>query len=211
MLLANSENSPGASGQRARSGLGRLTLFAPLFVVAACTTGPAPVGDPIEGPALAPAVTTTTADFRLETEPLVGARFPVLAAGVSVDVRHFDPTLPAYKFRHSIRLATSSGPVVLIDVWDNPQRLSLRPWFDATLGFLVQETTKQSERPMSSAHLAGILLEEPASPQAGSQAIAVFASGAQVVRVTCIDPEGDAVAKRLFDHVVDEIELGVTQ
>lgn len=93
-------------------------------------------------------------------------------------------------------------------MWDNPQRLALRAWFDATLGFLVQETTKQSERPMSSAHLAGILLEEPASPQAGSQAIAVFAAGAQVVRITCIDPEGDAVAKRLFDHVVDEIELG---
>lgn len=209
--MADRENFPRPSEQRARSGLGGLTLLAPLFVVAACTTGPAPVGDPVESPALAPAVTTTTADFRLETEPLVGARFPVLAAGVSIDVRHFDPTLPAHKFRHSIRLATASGPVVLIDVWDNPQRLSLRPWFDATLGFLVQETTKQSERPMSSAHLAGILLEEPASPQAASQAIAVFASGAQVVRITCLDPEGDAVARRLFERVVDEIELGVTQ
>ena len=211
--MADRENSPGASGQRARCSLGRLTLLAPLFVVAACTTGPAPVGDPVESPPPAPAttITTTTADFRLETELLVGARFPVLATGVSVDVRHFDPTLPAHKFRHSIRLATSTGPAVLIDVWDNPQRILLRAWFDATLGFLVQETTKQSERTMSSAHLAGILLEEPASPQAGSQAIAVFAFGAQVVRVTCIDPEGDPVARRLFERVVDEIELGVTQ
>lgn len=203
--MAHRENFPWALGRRA------LAVGAPLLVVAACSTGPAPAGDPTEAPALAPAVVETTSDFRLETEPLIGVRFPVLAAGVSVDVRHFDPTLPAGKFRHSIRLATEAGPVVLIEVWDNPQRLALRPWFDATLGFLAQETTKQSERPMSSAHLPGILLEEPASPQAGSQAIAVFAAGAQVFRVTAINPEGDPVAKRLFERIVDQIEPGVRQ
>jgi hypothetical protein len=212
--MVNGVNFPWASGQRGRSGRGRrrrLTLLAPLFVVAACTTSPQPVGDPIDGPTITPAVVATAAEFRLETEPVVGARFPVLTSGVSVDVRHFDATLPVHKFRHSIRLVTEDGTAVLIDVWDNPQRLALRPWFDATLGFLVGESTKQSERPMSSAHVPGILLEEPASPQAGSQAIAVFASGTQVIRITCLNPDGNPVAKRSFDSVVDQIELGVKQ
>src|SRR5690348_1661708 len=98
--MADSVNYPWSIGQ-----LRGLSLLAPLLLATACSTEPAPVGDPIEAPALTPAVVTTTGEFRLETEPVVGARFPVLTAGVSVDVRHFDSSLPAYKFRHSIRLA----------------------------------------------------------------------------------------------------------
>jgi hypothetical protein len=209
--MAGSENFPSADVKRGRSGLGLLGLAAPLFLLVACSTEAPPAADPIDAPPIAPAVVASSGDFRLETEPVVGARFPVLATGITVDVRHFDASLPTIKFRHSIRLVAPQGTVVLIDVWDNPQRLALQPWFDATLGFLVDSTTKVSQRLMTTGHLPGILLEQPASPQAGSQAIAVFASGTQVFRVTCIDPEGDAVAKRLFDRVVDQIELGVTR
>jgi hypothetical protein len=209
--MATSENFPGPELRRRRSRVSLLGLAAPLFLLVACSTEPAPAVDPIEAPPVAPAVVATSGELRLETEPVIGARFPVLATGITVDVQHFDATLPTIKFRHSIRLIAPEGTLVLIDVWDNPQRLALQPWFDATLSFLVDSTTRVQKRSMTTGHLPGILLEQPASPQAGSQAIAVFASGTQVFRVTAIDPEGNAVARRQFDHVVDEIELGVTR
>lgn len=149
-------------------------------------------------------------EVRPHHEPLSRVRFPVPANGVSVDERHYDPTLPANKFRHSLRLSTEGRTVVVIDVWDNPKRLALRPWFDAHLAFLAGARTQVSERPVSRARTTGILLREPRSPEARSQAIAVFASGEQVFRVTCIDDENDAAARRLFDLVVDQFEAGVS-
>ena len=130
-------------------------------------------------------------------------------SGISVVERHHDPTLPPSKFRHSIQLTTPAGTGVFIDVWDNPQHLALRPWFDAHLAFLVHGTTSVSELPMSRARVPGILLHEPRSPQALAQAIAVFAAGDQVFRVTAVDYDGDPAVQRLFDQVVDRMELGV--
>jgi hypothetical protein len=167
-------------------------------------------GDAVE--AVAPVKEAVTAGaLRLHTEPVTGVRFPVPRAGVTVEERHFDASLPARKFKHSIRLVTPGGVAVLIDVWNNPQGLDLQAWFTDTLGFLVRDVTQVSERPMARAGVPGILLREPPSPQALSQAIAVFAFRDQVFRVTCIDPEGDAAARDLFDRVIDQIELGVTR
>jgi hypothetical protein len=185
-----------------------LLLLLPLLVAACATDAPAPPdpGAPGEPTARAPALAD---EFRLHAEPVTGVRFPVLASGVSVEARHFDASLPASKFRHSIRLATTRT-VVLIDVWDNPRQLDVHAWFDAHLAFLVDESTRVSDRPMTRARVPGILLGQPASPQAPSQAVAVFAAGPQVFRVTAIDPEGDATAQRLFDQVVEQLETGVT-
>ena len=133
------------------------------------------------------------------------------ASGVSIDAHHYDPSLPEQKFKHSIRLATETGTAVVIDVWDNPSRLELRPWFDTHLAYLVDGNTQVSERPMTRAGVAGILLAQPRSPQAPSQATAVFAVGAQVFRVMGINPEDDATARRLFDRVIDEMETGVAR
>lgn len=183
-----------------------------LLLAAGCSTEPiAPAPDRAEATAKpAPAAPAFAAgELRLHSEPLSRVRFPVPSAGVSVDELHYDVTLPAKKFRHSIRLAVEGRTVVLVDVWDNPARLALRPWFDAHLAFLAGARTTVSERPMSRARTTGILLHEPASPEARSQAIAVFASGEQVFRVTAIDDENDAEARRLFELVVDQIEVGV--
>jgi hypothetical protein len=148
---------------------------------------------------------------RLHTEPITGVRFPVPAAGVSVEARHFDASLPEYKFKHSIRLKTDTGTRVLIDVWNNPAGLALNAWFADHFSYLVDDHTQVGERLMTRAGLTGILLQEPASEQAASQIIAVFAFRDQVFRVTGLDPEGDAATRELFDRVVDQIELGVAQ
>jgi hypothetical protein len=193
-------------------------LAGPLVLAAACSNEPPTNPEPRPAPAVAPAALAAATAIpaerqggkggaRMQAEPVIGVRFP-LPAAMRFEAEHFDPSLPTSKFRHSIRIATDEGPVVLIEVWDNPERQALRPWFDEILGFLVDASTRVSERPMSSAHVQGILLEQPRSAQANSQAIAVFASGTRVFRVTCIDPEGDAAARQAFEHIVDQIDLG---
>lgn len=136
-------------------------------------------------------------------------RFPLLP-GVSVDTRHYDPTLPLKKFRHSIRLVTNDGVAVLIDVWDNPGERSLDDWFGEHLSFLIDAETKVSERAVTTQGLRALLLEQPRSEQAISMAVAVFASGHQVFRVTCIDAaaDGSALPRALFESVLAQLELG---
>lgn len=161
-----------------------------------------------QAPAAAPAGASA---LRLHTEPRTGVRFRVPRAGVTVEERHFDPSLPASKFRHSIRVKVEGGTRVVVDVWDNPAGTPLDAWFQEHLSFLVRDTTQVSQRAMTSSHLRGILLREPASEQASSQAIAVFAFRDQVFRVTGIAVEEDAATQELFDRVVDQIELGVAR
>lgn len=150
------------------------------------------------------------AGSRLHTALVTGLRFPVPST-VMVEERHFDASLPTYKFRHSIRFKADRGTSVVLDVWDDPERRDLDTWFGAHLAFLVLDVTRVSRRLMARERVPGILLEEPASPQASSQAIAVFALRGQVFRVTCIDPEGNTAAREMFDGVVDQLEAGVTR
>jgi hypothetical protein len=139
-------------------------------------------------------------------------RFPV-PDGVTVDVKHFDPTLPLKKFRHSIHFSTEhTGIAVLIDVWDNPNHRALRPWFEEHLSFLIDADTNQSSREVTTSKVEAIVLEQPRGPQAPSMAVATFLHGEQVFRVTCIDSEGDGspLPRQLFEQVLATLELEVT-
>ena len=135
-------------------------------------------------------------------------RFPLLP-GVTVEARHFDPTLPLKKFRHSIELVTNDGVAVLIDVWDNPGHRALDDWFGEHLAFLIDAETRVSERAVTKHGLRALLLEQPRSEQAISMAVAVFAAGEQVFRVTCIDAaaDGSALPRALFETVLAQLEL----
>jgi hypothetical protein len=198
------------SAKRALVRAGRLSLSA-LLLSTACATEPPAASDEPEAPAAAssPLVAAKSplrpSEERTFTEPVTGLRFP-MPAGVTVDVRHFDASLPPQKFRHAIQLITETGPAVLLHVWDNPERLDAKAWFGAHLAFLVDSETRTSERPMSREKLAGILLMQPRSPQARSQATAVFASGERIIAVTCVDPDGDAIARDLFERILDELD-----
>ena len=155
------------------------------------------------------------ADERVETdrylEPQTRLRFP-LREGVSVEAKHYDPTLPLKKFRHSVQLITSDGIAVVIDVWDNPNHRALQDWFGEHLAFLIDGETRVSEREVTSLKLQALLLEQPRSEQAISLAVAVFAHREQVFRVTCVDAhaDGSALPRALFESVLSELELEVT-
>ncbi|MDP2275461.1 MAG: hypothetical protein Q8N23_11670 [Archangium sp.] len=143
-------------------------------------------------------------------EPQTRLRFP-LREGVTVEDKHYDPTLPLKKFRHSIHLITSNGVAVVIDVWDNPTHRTLQDWFGEHLSFLIDGETRVSEREVTSLKLPALLLEQPRSEQAISMAVAVFAHREQVFRVTCIDSdaEGSALPRALFEALLHELELEV--
>lgn len=148
----------------------------------------------------------------LYLEPATRLRFPV-PGGVTVEALHFNPTLPLKKFRHSIQLSTEqTGVAVLIDVWDNPNHRELQPWFDEYLSFLIDAETMQSRREVTASKVEAIVLEQPRSEQAPSMAVATFAKGEQIFRVTCIDANGDGspMPRWLFDDVLAKLELGVT-
>ena len=151
-------------------------------------------------------------DYVAHLEPAPAVRFPLKRTGLRLDVRSFDPTLPAEKFRHEMRLVTDADDVEgMIHVWDNPLHLAVQPWFDANLGGFVGEATVVRERTAGKAKLAALQLDEPASEQAFSQSMVVFATRDHVYLITAIDPEQVPAAKALFDRVVDGFEPEVTR
>lgn len=210
-----------------RAVLQRAVLACAPALLAACSVGAPPVDDPVEVPAAAPIVASAARpakadDYRLHSALGAKLRFPVLRSGVVIEERHYDPSLPAHKFRHSIQLSTDAGPAVILEVWDNPQGLDVRAWFDAHLAFLVTPeseidegssagTPRMSQRPMTRARTAGILVEQPSSSQAPSQSIAVFALGARILRVSGLNFEGNPTARALFERVVEQIDSEVTR
>jgi hypothetical protein len=171
----------------------------------------APQGAPLQRSASAAPSPARADGLVVHFEPEPGLRFPVPAANASIRVWHYDTTLPARKFRHAIHVVTPRGVALLIHVWDNPKHLGVGAWFDETLSGFVDEDTVRSERTMSSAHLAGILLEQPASPQAVSQAVAVLVTAEHAFTVTCMNPVDDPEARALFERVVEELEPEVAQ
>ena len=112
-----------------------------------------------------------------------------------------------------MHLVTNDGIAVLIDIWDNPTHRELHEWFNEYLAFLIDGETRVSEREVTRQKLQAILLEQPRSEQAISMAVAVFAHGEQIFRVTCIDADADgsAVPRALFESLLQDLELEVKQ
>ncbi|MEO7112824.1 MAG: hypothetical protein ABI183_20440 [Polyangiaceae bacterium] len=156
------------------------------------TTAPPPESSPAALPA----------GYVAHLEPSPGIRFPMPAKGITATVEDFDATLPAEKFRHEVHLGSDVYVQVLIHVWDNPRHLDTHTWFDENLSGFVDESTSVSERPATKNKIPAIVLEQPASDQAVSQSVAVFATRDHVYSVTCMDPVNDLGAKTIFDNVV---------
>jgi hypothetical protein len=175
-----------------------------------CTLGCALAGCATSDHSDSPIVSSVAADpdgFVAHLEPAPGIRFPLPKTGVSVQVMDFDPTLPPIKFRHELRFVTDADDIeVMVHVWDNPEHLDVRHWFDANIADFVGENTAVSERVATKISLPTIQLDEPASTDAFSQSIAVFATKDHVYSVTCIDPVQVPAAKKLFDRVVRDFE-----
>lgn len=139
-----------------------------------------------------------------------GLSFP-LPAWVTSEVQHFDPTLPAHKFRHLIELSTSEGTAIVINVWDNPSQLPMRAWFDANMAFLLElnPEARVSQREATTDRLETLLIEAPESEQAPSLATAVFATSRRVFAITCVDADGvgSRYPRVLFEKLLAELQL----
>lgn len=143
-------------------------------------------------------------------EPQSRIRIP-LPAGVGADVKHFDPTLPTYKFRHLVELHTTNGVAVIIEVWDNPTRQPLEDWFYENMQYLVNDETRVSNREVTTVNLPAILLEQPRSPMAISLGFAIFAADERVYRVSVVDADAELsnYPRYLFELVLAQMELEV--
>ncbi|MGE0325816.1 MAG: hypothetical protein AB7S68_26040 [Polyangiaceae bacterium] len=123
--------------------------------------------------------------------------------GLSLKVESFDPTLPAQKFRHELMLIDDQNIQVMIHVWDNPKHLEVQDWFQLYMSGFITEKSSLRQTRVTPQHFPAVVLEEPASEQAASQELTVFATRDHVYSITCIDPVSNPPAKKLFDHVVE--------
>ncbi len=146
-------------------------------------------------------------------EPSIKLALPT-PSGVTVKVEHFDPTLPAYKFRHLLEMGTvEAPPSVFIEVWDNPTRQPLDDWFYENMQHLLHEETRVSHREVTTAHVRAIVLEQPRSEQAISLAFAIFAAEGRVYRVSCTDADAELgnFNRGLFETVLADMEVEVAK
>lgn len=149
-------------------------------------------------------------DYRLHLEQAVGIRFPMPKQGVELRVSSFDATLPAYKFRHEVSFVVNGVVRVLIHVWDNPEHLGSRAWFDQNMAELEGPQTAVRQQLVSKRRLPAVMLDEPAG-EALSLARAVFTTKNHAYEVVCVDPTNHPDVKALFDQVVDGFEPEVTR
>jgi len=135
-------------------------------------------------------------------------------SGVTVKVEHFNPNLPAYKFRHLFEMGTvEAPPSVFIEVWDNPTRQPLDDWFYENMQHLLHEETRISHREVTTANVRAIVLEQPRSEQAISLAFAIFAAEGRVYRVSCTDADAELnnFNRGLFETVLANMEIEVAR
>ncbi|MEZ4371491.1 MAG: hypothetical protein R3B07_11730 [Polyangiaceae bacterium] len=123
--------------------------------------------------------------------------------GLTLKVESFDPTLPAQKFRHELMLIDDQNIQVMIHVWDNPKHLEVQDWFQLHMSGFISEKSSLRQTRVTPQHFPAVVLDEPASEQAASQELTLFATRDHVYSITCIDPVANPPAKKLFDHVVE--------
>ncbi|MCA9644132.1 MAG: hypothetical protein H6718_07875 [Polyangiaceae bacterium] len=140
--------------------------------------------------------------YKLRQLDAPAVRFSMPEA-LSLKVESFDPTLPAQKFRHELMLIDDQDIQVMIHVWDNPKHLEVQDWFELNMSGFITEHSSLRQTRVTPQRFPAVVLEEPASEQAASQELTVFATRDHVYSITCIDPVSNPPAKKLFDHVVE--------
>lgn len=175
-----------------------------LLLLSACEDSP---GQTVRPPAAAQA--------RLKAaDPAAQDRFRDARAGIGFEVpgglvvsaQHFDANGPAHEIRHIFNLSSPRQEVLSVDVWDNPEDLSLSRWFEQNLAFMRRGHAIISRATLSTHRVRGMIIQRPRSPQAYGQRIALFAAAGRVVRLTCQDQD-DPAALKAFKEVVDSITV----
>ncbi len=199
------------AGVRSVRSFGMLTriLFATcLATVTACTqsshdAAPANAG---QHPDLAQAASP---EPRLFADSASGVRFRVQQE-LATSVEHFDPSLPPHKMRHSITLSALGTNVARVDVWDNPEGLSLQAWFDRHMAFTVVDGATMTHRLVGARRTDAIEVDQPVSPQSPPRRLTVVASGSRVACITCFDL-AEPRQRAVCDQVASDFELEVAR
>ena len=193
-----------------RQALGGLARWLVAVAAVAGCDAPAETTRSLETPAtstgtagarVAPRGPSTAAQLR---DSISGARFTA-PKGLRLEAEHFAHSEPS-QIRHALTLAGPRGPELAVDLWSNPARLPLARWFDRHLAFVRDGHAAVDWVPLTRHHVMGMLIERPRSPQAYGQRIALFALGARVIRVTCLDRD-EAGALAAFEEVIRSFEL----
>ena len=161
--------------------------------------GGAPIDLSVSGPAW------DGESFRVHVDGPSRISFETPLSGFLVEARHFDADLPVEKVKHLLTLAGPGGPEVTVDVWVALEPVELSKFFDTYLDFLRQADTSVVSVAVTPRRVAGLLLSQPRSGQSFGHLSAVFAIGARVFRITCLDKD-DARARTVFEHVLESFE-----
>lgn len=129
---------------------------------------------------------------------------PVPASDFLVEAHHF-PEAVAGEIRHSLLVLRTAGQLLLVDVFENPERLSLQEFFDTHLAFLRDPLTLVIEGQGGTDRTPAILLDQPRTGQAWAQRLAVFQLGQRIVKLSCLDRD-DPTQLWLFEQALEQIE-----
>ena len=186
----------------------RARLIACLAVMGIASPACTQEGDSDPGAAESPSTASVKTQSVADTAS--GIRFKLAFPYLRATTEHFDPSLPAHKMRHVVTVRALTTTVLRVDVWDNPEGLSLQEWFDQHLAYSVTEGCAVTRRPVGAASSEAIVVDQPRSPQADPKRIATFASGQRIFRVTCFDAS-DLESVKAFDEALSTFDGEVTR
>ena len=170
-----------------------------LVVALSLGAGPAPeLGPPWDGES-----------FRGHVDGAARVAFEVPLTGFLLEARHFEPrgdgADDSNKVKHLLTLSGPGGPDVTVDVWESPRPVDVVKFVDAWLGFLRDADTTTVSVAVTPRRVEGLLFAQPRSGQSFGRLTAVFAVGARVFRITCLDKD-DVRARAVFERVLETFD-----
>jgi len=142
---------------------------------------------------------------RLHLDAAAAVRFAVPTADYLVEAHHFDRQSAPSQLKDELLVAVGGEQALLVDVFHNPQGLSLARFFESYLAHLQDPATTVAEGRATPKSVPAILLDQPRTGQAFGQRIAVFALGERIVKVACIDRDQPSYVL-LFERAVQSFE-----
>ncbi len=173
-----------------------LQLLPTLLVLLSAEGGGRPVPEPAS-------VAWDGESVRLHTDAPARLQLSVPTADYLVEARHF-PAGPAGVLRHTLLVTGSRGQLLLVDVFDNPDRLTLGQFFEVHLGWLRDPSTSVLDGVAGKDGVPALLVDQPRTGQAWAQRLAVFALGDRILKVSCLNRD-DPILLRLFERALESV------
>ncbi len=145
------------------------------------------------------------ATFRAYSDETAKVSFEVPLTAFRLESRHFDEA----KLGQAHDLLVLSGPQgaeVTVDVFVDAGPAEPGRFFEQHLSFLRQPEVSIASVMVEGPRRPGLLFVQPRG-QAFARRTVLFAEGARVFRVTCLDAD-DARARAVFEHVLATFRTG---